>query len=190
VKHLLADDREIEVVGIATNSEQLRKMCVPNPDVVLADHAMSRRLLDKGENDFKILLASGAHLLVAHRELQYLVSRGLAGILAEGADADTLKQAMRVVCAGDLWMDHETLKESLRVENHVIREIPLTRREAEILHHLRSGWTNKEIAGKLFVSEQAVKIHFNHLYKKFGVTNRVKLALSAHELLSGPFMES
>lgn len=51
----------------------------------------------------------------------------------------------------------------------------LTRRQEEVVAHLRSGETNKEIAAQLAISEESVKAHLSRLYLRFGVSNRVAL---------------
>jgi len=51
----------------------------------------------------------------------------------------------------------------------------LTRREMEVLNYIFSGFTNKEIAAKLFVAESTIKKHINNIYGKIGVTNRAQV---------------
>jgi DNA-binding CsgD family transcriptional regulator len=55
----------------------------------------------------------------------------------------------------------------------------LTWREANILEHLLKGWTNKEIANTLNISEQTVKEHMKHLLAKIGVTTRTGIVMKA-----------
>jgi LuxR family maltose regulon positive regulatory protein len=55
----------------------------------------------------------------------------------------------------------------------------LSRREREILQLVADGLSNKEIAGKLFISEVTVKVHLRHIYEKLGVRNRMEAALYA-----------
>ena len=55
----------------------------------------------------------------------------------------------------------------------------LTAREAEVLHHLVAGCTNKEIAAHLFISEKTVKTHLNSIFKKLKVTRRLQAILYA-----------
>jgi len=57
------------------------------------------------------------------------------------------------------------------------KHIPLTRREAEVMHELASGLYYKEIAGKIFVSTATVKKHVQNIYKKMGVKNRTEACL-------------
>jgi DNA-binding NarL/FixJ family response regulator len=55
----------------------------------------------------------------------------------------------------------------------------LTRREQEILDLLPRGWSNKEIACHLRVSDQTIKNQLTTLYRKEGVTSRLELVVKA-----------
>lgn len=66
-----------------------------------------------------------------------------------------------------------------RVLGRSKEKFQLTWRETDILHHLLKGWTNKEIANTLGVSEQTVKEHMKHLLVKMCVTTRTGIAMKA-----------
>ena len=51
---------------------------------------------------------------------------------------------------------------------------PLTARECEVLEVLAAGLTNREIAGRLFISEKTVGVHVGRIYHKLGVRGRVQ----------------
>lgn len=53
----------------------------------------------------------------------------------------------------------------------------LTDREKEILHHLKTGKANKEIAENLFISADTVKKHLVNIYRKLKVRNRTEASL-------------
>ncbi len=53
----------------------------------------------------------------------------------------------------------------------------LTRRELEVLHALRRGLTNKQIAEELFIAQATVKRHMVSLFRKLGVTTRTQAVL-------------
>lgn len=58
----------------------------------------------------------------------------------------------------------------------------LTETEVQILRLVREGQTNDQIAGAVFLSPSTVKYHVSALMTKLGATNRVTLAIKAHEL--------
>lgn len=55
-----------------------------------------------------------------------------------------------------------------------LRELGITRRELEILELIAKGLSNREIAEKLFVSENTVKTHSSHLFDKLNVKRRTQ----------------
>lgn len=57
----------------------------------------------------------------------------------------------------------------------------ITLRESEVLKLVVEGYSNKEIAEKLFITHHTVKAHLSQIYKKFGVTNRTAAAIKAKE---------
>lgn len=56
---------------------------------------------------------------------------------------------------------------------------PLSIREKEIVNLVAQGYKNKEMAEKLFISEQTVKNHLHNIFEKLGVSDRLELALYA-----------
>ena len=70
-----------------------------------------------------------------------------------------------------------------RIE-HWAREVTkrtgsLTTREAEVLELVAGGSSNREVAGRLFISEPTVKVHLRHIYEKLGVRNRAEASARA-----------
>jgi DNA-binding NarL/FixJ family response regulator len=55
-----------------------------------------------------------------------------------------------------------------------VRELGVTPRELEILGLIAGGHSNREIAEKLFVSENTVKTHSSHLFDKLGARRRTQ----------------
>ena len=56
---------------------------------------------------------------------------------------------------------------------------PLSQREREIVALVAQGYKNKEMAEKMFISEQTVKNHLHNIFDKLGVSDRLELALYA-----------
>ena len=59
-------------------------------------------------------------------------------------------------------------------------ELGLTRREREILALVAEGHSNRELAGRLWVTEQTVKFHLSNIYRKLEVANRTEASRWAH----------
>ena len=58
-------------------------------------------------------------------------------------------------------------------------DVPLTKRESEVLKQLAFGLTNKEIAQSLGISYETVKEHVQHILRKVGVSDRTQAAVWA-----------
>jgi DNA-binding NarL/FixJ family response regulator len=51
---------------------------------------------------------------------------------------------------------------------------PLTTREIDVLSHVAGGNRNRDIAQKLFISEETVKVHIKHIMEKLGASDRTQ----------------
>jgi NarL family two-component system response regulator LiaR len=60
------------------------------------------------------------------------------------------------------------------VDEARVNELEITARELEILGLIATGLSNREIAGRLFVSENTVKTHSNRLFEKLGAKRRTQ----------------
>jgi len=106
-----------------------------------------------------------------------------------------LIKSIRKVHAGEIWLDSHTTAAVIRqfVANDespaasplsaaTTRErerSPLSQREREIVALVAQGFKNKEMAEKMFISEQTVKNHLHNIFDKLGVSDRLELALYA-----------
>lgn len=62
------------------------------------------------------------------------------------------------------------------------RDLGITKRELEILELIAKGMSNKEIAEKLFVSENTVKTHSSRVFEKLGAKRRTQAVQIGKEL--------
>jgi DNA-binding NarL/FixJ family response regulator len=111
------------------------------------------------------------------------VALGAAGYLLKGVAKDDLVTAIRRAASGEsLWTRDELRRVSSSLSsprNSYDIDVPLTRREIEVLTRIVSGHTNKRIADELTISYETVKEHVQHLLKKIGVTDRTQAAVWA-----------
>jgi DNA-binding NarL/FixJ family response regulator len=69
-------------------------------------------------------------------------------------------------------------------------EFGLTRREREVLALVAEGWTNRQIADHLFISENTAGVHVSNILGKLGASGRTEAAAIAHRLgLAGEPLE-
>ena len=60
--------------------------------------------------------------------------------------------------------------------------LPLTQREKDVLLLIKQGYTNREIANELYVTEFTVKSHVSNIFKKLNVKNRTRAILTAMQM--------
>lgn len=174
---------DIEVVGTAGTvaaavalSEELR------PDVLLLDVSLpgatgfeaASRVLAKLA-DVRVLMLSG-HDEVQYQRTAYQI--GADGYLSKACTQAELRAAIMAVCAGRLAFSHEVLAERGRGPGIT----PPTRRELEVLGHIRDGLSNKQIATELYVSERTIHYHVSNLLAKMQVGSRTQAIARAREL--------
>ena len=63
-----------------------------------------------------------------------------------------------------------------------LKDLGITRRELEILELIAQGMSNREIAGKLFVSENTVKTHSSRLFDKLSAKRRTQAVQIGKEM--------
>ncbi len=85
-----------------------------------------------------------------------------------------------------LWVGHRLTQgrsaEEFRRNDEAIDYLGISAREVEVLELLADGHTNKEIAGRLFVSPNTVKTHLANLYGKLDVSRRTQAIHKARSL--------
>ncbi len=120
---------------------------------------------------------------------------GTSGIVLKQTATELLIKSIRKVHAGEIWLDSHTTAAVIRqfVANDDAaaaasrppaagrdrERSPLSQREREIVALVAQGFKNKEMAEKMFISEQTVKNHLHNIFDKLGVSDRLELALYA-----------
>ena len=111
------------------------------------------------------------------------VALGASGYLLKGCTRDELVDAIRKAAAGENIFTRDELRRMTgalatpRLAADV--EVPLTKREGEVLREMTNGLTNKEIAEALGISYETVKEHVQHVLRKIGVDDRTQAAVWA-----------
>ncbi len=176
LSRLLEDDKNIDVIGIFYEGIDLKGIVKFSPDVILADFNNINPPLFAQCPDAKIVLIDTG--VKQGNIIAALVSHNISGVISPGTDIRLLKKALKVISNGEVWIDNPTLKELLLQAEVMSKNggiSGITRREREIIAHICQGYSNKEIASRLFMSEQTVKSHLNRIFRKFNVFSRSQL---------------
>ncbi|MCR8629809.1 response regulator [Paenibacillus radicis (ex Xue et al. 2023)] len=190
---------DLELVGEAVNGQDtLDKVGDLAPDIVLIDLNMpvlngieaTKRLKITHPNVKVIVLTSFSdqdHVLPAIRA-------GAKGYLLKDIEPEELVRAIRRVYEGHVELHSEAAGQLM---NHVAAPelldassrdglssqgrspFMLTPREQEVLRHIASGMSNKEISEALHITEKTVKTHVSHVLDKLGMTDRTQAAIFA-----------
>jgi DNA-binding NarL/FixJ family response regulator len=181
LKKLIAGEKEIHIVGVFTTVAGLCEVAKTNVDLFLLCMHIFQSLSKEfslGPRAKILLLADTSPNSSLPQWFEDLIGRGVAGILPCGADLNTLRKAVKSVFAGEFWLDRKVVGQILCHAAAGRKEKEkLTGAERGVASLICLGYRNKEIAQKLNITEQTVKSHCNHIYKKVEVPDRLRLAI-------------
>jgi two-component system, NarL family, response regulator NreC len=182
LRRLLEAEAEIDVIEEAqSGDEAVRKARLEKPDLVLLDLVMPGRSGLEAVADI-LAAAPAAKILVLSMldDPSYVrdaFAAGAAGyLLKDAADTDLLT-ALREVAAGRRYL-HPALGVRLATAGISGTETgtdPLSGREREVLRLLAFGYTNQEIAKRLYISVRTAETHRAHIMHKLRLATRAEL---------------
>jgi DNA-binding NarL/FixJ family response regulator len=190
LRKLLEGAGDIAVVGEAGDGDEavllLNKL---RPDVLLLDLRMPNKdglgvleeMNGQSEQTRVILVTEGEN----EHDVVRAMRLGARGVVWKQSASALLLKSIRKVHAGEIWLDNRMTAELIDAfkkssDSGARREKPLlSPREREIVQLVAQGFRNREIAEKLFISEQTVKNHLHNIFDKLGVSDRLELALYA-----------
>jgi len=103
-------------------------------------------------------------------EIQRALQAGARGYLLKNMPPSELLDVIRQVHGGKKRIPPEIASQLLE---HMSDEV-LTEREIEVLREVADGNRNREIAERLFISEETVKVHIKHIMEKLGASDRTQ----------------
>ncbi|MEN3361717.1 MAG: hypothetical protein V7637_5699 [Mycobacteriales bacterium] len=191
LRGMFAGLADVQVVGeAASGAEALVQAERLRPDVVLMDLRMPqmdgvaaiRRLAERGLPTRVLVLTT----YDTDRDVLPAIEAGATGYLLKDAPREELFRAVRAAARGEAVLSPAVATRLLGQVREPARE-PLSQRELEVLGLIARGATNREAAGRLFISEATVKTHLLHVYAKLGVNDRAAAVAVAFErgLLTG-----
>lgn len=193
---ILGSAADVQVVGEAGDgTEVVDAVRRHRPDVVLMDVRMP--LMDGLAATAELTArATGPRVLVLttfdHDEYVFGALRaGASGFLLKHTPPQELVQAVRVVAAGEAMLSPTVTRRLIatftatdggaRRQEALTRIAGLTDREREVLLAVARGLSNIDIGRELYMGEATVKTHVSHVLGKLGASNRVQVAILAHD---------
>jgi DNA-binding NarL/FixJ family response regulator len=183
VAALLEREDDMIAVGEARTADQaVIKARALQPDVVLLDVVMPRKSgfdalpeLQKVAPEARVIMLS---MQTSPSVIKQALIAGAAGYVSKHASEADLVDAIRRVAAGSRYVDPE-LGGDLVVSDAAALTGPISERERDVLFLLALGYTNQQIAGKLFISARTVDTHRAHVMRKLNLETRAELVLYA-----------
>ena len=188
VRGMLAGEADIAVVGEAEDGlEACRLVSEQRPEVVLMDLSMPR--LDGAAATARIRSAHPSTQVVVlttyddDADLRRAIDAGAVGYLLKDTSRALLLQAVRCAARGESVLTPVIAARVLAgARRRGAPAVELSPREVEALRGAAAGLSNKEIAGRLAVSEATIKTHLLHAFGKLQVQDRTAAVLRAMEL--------
>ncbi|WP_096438393.1 response regulator [Alteribacter populi] len=194
LKTIFSLENDFVVIAEAESGEEaLTKLEKNVPDLIIMDINLPKQngveisgKVKKQYPHVKILI------LTMYKHDEYFISaikEGADGYLLKDAPSDHVVDAVRSLMSGEAVIHPSMTKKLLDLHQHADdkkENNQLTDREKEVLDCLVKGYSNKEIAEELYISDKTVKIHVSKIFKKLRVKSRSQAVIHAiqHQLVS------
>jgi DNA-binding NarL/FixJ family response regulator len=160
------------VASASSGKEGILKHRAIKPDITLMD----LRLPDYSGIDVMLAIRTefpGARMILLTMfagdvEIQRALEAGAQGYLLKSMPPEQMVETIRQVHGGKKRIPPE-------VASHLVEHLSderLTNREVDVLRHVTEGNRNRDIARRLFIAEETVKVHFKHIMEKLGASDR------------------
>lgn len=192
MKAFLRESPDIEIVGEASNGDELLELLQhTQADIILMDISMpgkdgveTTRELQVIHPEIKVLVLS---MLDSERSVHQMMEAGASGYILKKAGKEEMISAIQLVASGVTYISsgvaidllrksHAPAMQNCRTpEAESVSPRELTKRELEVLKLISEGYTNAEIAEKLFTSKRTIETHRHNLLEKTHAKNTATL---------------
>jgi len=176
-----------DVVGKTSVLSILLDLAKQQPDIILVEPALS----DDCVETIRTLgqLAPGATIAIitkkgAFSALGSAVEAGASGCISVDISSEEFIKSLDLISTGGFVVSKnmaERMRQEIVSDQKPTSVDVLSEREREVIHHIRNGATNRQIARQLFISEHTVKVHVRSILNKLNLKNRQQIAVYATE---------
>jgi DNA-binding NarL/FixJ family response regulator len=183
---ILSMDKEIEVKGTFSDGDEAFNFCRQNNvDVVLMDIRMpicdgvagTKKIKELNPNTNVIILTT----FNDDNYISQALKNGASGYLLKNISPDKIMEAIKIVHSGNMLIHPEAAarlagmlnkREEVNFSNYNLNE-----GETDIIKLIADGYTNKEIADRVFLSEGTVKNKISEILGKLRLRDRTQIAI-------------
>lgn len=181
-----------EIVGTGVSADDALRICIEQrPEILILDLSMPgdvfaaiSEIRDEAGATRIVIFTAFANVDLAIRSLD----AGAHAFVLKGRPSDDLFDAITAVMAGEMFVSPGFAQQLMSGytnrsrRERVLASARLSARESEIVQCLCEAMTNKQIAGKLRLSEKTVKHYMTNLMNKLKVKNRLEVVVAARHL--------
>lgn len=192
LKTILGNEPDFEVVAESATADDVGELVgKANPNVILLDArlpgvsgAEACRQLATTYPDIAVLIVS---TYSDNDLIQDCIKAGARGYVVKDIERFSLKESIRAVHGGGGAVSPAIaakVLDRLRTGDHLTPPVPpspLSGTQMEILRLIAAGFSNREIAVRVYLSENTIKSHVQEIFRKLDVDNRVQAALRASQ---------
>lgn len=189
LKYFLDREPDFNVTGDVQDGQDAVSLCKKaRPDIVLMDVAMPRMDGIAATKLIRTMCPSTKVLMLSVHDdderIQLALDAGAVGYILKDAGCEEFLEIIKSAHTGALILSPYLAnlirgRSEPREGDTLTERHHFTGREEEILELLAQGCSNSEIAGKLYLSDQTIKMYLKHIFRKLGVKNRTEAAIFA-----------
>ena len=200
LRKIVESASDFRCLGVWRSAEEaLKKVDAFRPQVVLMDINLPGLSGIEATARIKQHLPEIQVIMVTvyrdHDQIFAALKAGASGYLLKRSTPEEVRQAIRDVRSGGAPMSAEIARRVVEAFHQPIKSpdadvIKLSKRETEILELLTKGLANKEIADRLGISVETVRVHLRRVYEKLHVHSRTEAAMKFRDSIGdsrGPF---
>ncbi|WP_163971897.1 response regulator [Oceanobacillus halotolerans] len=191
IKLLIEQEPDMSVLWETDNQEKLLQLVDDEkPDVVVTELYLEKKACLHAINKIKASSQKSRVIVLTNYEdkecLFRVLKAGASGFLLKTNHDQDLIEAIRTIYHGGAYLYPNATKVMLddyvrTSRNAEGQKNRLTAREEEVLSYIAKGYTNREIAEKLYVSVKTIEAHRAHVMDKLNLRNRPALVQYAME---------
>ena len=180
LKYSLSLEPEFEFAGEHSGGEGAGDFVARvKPDVVLLDVRMpvvngieALEDIRRKAPDAKVLMLTTSD---GDADVFRSMNMGARGYMVKDESGEDLHVAIRTVASGEVFLP----KRIKAIYDDRKKRPSLSEREIEIVRLVAKGFSNDELAERLHLSPDTIKVHLRHIYEKLGVESRVEAVTEA-----------